>query len=117
MTPTTWTNGHVTVRLSQLETGVWHVETTNGSGSVIEAWSKSYGAEDTARSAARHTATAFREWGTARAIAAEDVRLRLRVRDLLNARRDTRRELAETEAAIDAIADLNLWGQLALIAA
>jgi hypothetical protein len=114
-TPLAWTNGHVTVRLYQLETGVWRVETTQGH--VVEAWSHSYPTEAVARSAARHAATAFREWGTPRAIEVEDERLRLIVRDLLNLRRDTRRELGDVEAAIDALEDLNTWGALALIAA
>jgi hypothetical protein len=113
--PIAWTNGHVTVRLYQLETGVWRVETTQGH--VVEAWTHSYPTEAVARSAARHAATAFRQWGTPRAIEVEDERLRFRVRNLLNSRLDTRQQLADTEAAIDAIADLNLWGQTALIAA
>jgi hypothetical protein len=115
--PLAWTNGHVTVNLAQLESGVWHVQTTVSSGFVLEAWSHSYPNEDTARSAARHAATAFRQWGTPKAVADEDARLRFVVRDLLNSRLDTRQQMADTEASISAIEDLNSWGTLALIAA
>lgn len=114
--PLAWTNCNVTVTLTQLETGVWRVQTTLG-GFVLDAWSRSYGDETTARSAARHVACAARQWKTIRNIEAEDERLRFKVRDLLNSRRDTRQQLADTEAALAAIADLNLWGQTALIAA
>lgn len=69
MTPTkaplTWTNGPVTVTLTQLETGVWRVQTTAG-GFVLDAWSHSYLDESAARSAARHVACAFDQWKTIR---------------------------------------------------
>lgn len=66
--PLAWTNGHVTVRLAQLETGVWHVQTTNMSGFVLDAWSRSWATEDLARYAASHVAHAFKTYGTVQVI-------------------------------------------------
>lgn len=108
--PLAWTNGNVTVRLAQLETGVWRVETTNTSGLVLEAWSRSWQTEDMARYAASHVAHAFKTYGTERSIE----RLRdEQVAILAEQERRTARRMhnaavvAEATRILDQIADLN----------
>jgi hypothetical protein len=108
--PLAWTNGNVTVRLSHLESGVWHVETTSTSGFVLDQWSKSWQTEDMARYAATHVANAFRTYGTAHAI--ERLRDEM-VAVLAKQDRRTARHMhdpevvAEATAILDSIADLD----------
>lgn len=75
----------------------------------LDDWSKSYPTETEARSAARHVALAFREWGCEAAISARRNALRFRVRDILNSRRRSPKlldELELAEAELDALMTL-----------
>ena len=113
--PLAWTNGNVTVRLAQLETGVWRVETTNTSGLVLDQWSKSWATEEMARYAASHVAHAFKTYGSLQAI--EQLRTET-VAVLAEQERRTARRMhnpavmAEATRILDSIATLN---ELALI--
>jgi hypothetical protein len=108
--PLAWTNGTVTVRLAQLETGVWHVETTSTSGFVLDQWSRSWQTEDMARYAASHVAHAFKRYGTVRAIERlrDEMVAVLAEQDRRTARRmHNPQVVAEATAILDSIADLD----------
>lgn len=83
----------------------WVVTTMVGTGR-LDDWSRAYATEAEARSAARHVAKAFDACGTDMAIAARREELTSRVRDVLDPRRGTRRELLAAGRALATVATL-----------
>ena len=86
------------VTLQHVRAGVYAVTTMAGPRR-LDDWSKSYATEIEARSAARHVALTFREWGCEAAISARRNALTFRVRDILNSRRRSPKLLDELELA------------------
>lgn len=108
-TPAAKQAGDMIVTLSEVRPGVWRVETTNSSGFVVDAWSRSYSDLDMARMAATHAWLAFREFGNDATIDRLDRETRA---ILAEQDRRTRRGMhnpavvAEATALLDRIANL-----------
>lgn len=110
---------YVTVTLAQLETGVWRVETVQGS--ALDAWSRSYAERDVAVGEFARVAAAFRRHGTvegidrrwnelASAYAVEIDRMKRRMHSVTKMR--------ALSVELEALADLNVpTGTAALAAA
>lgn len=98
--------GNAMITLAVTECGTYAVTTMIGTDRCDD-FSRIYATEGAARSAARHTAVAFREHGTDVAIETRRHALTFAVRDALNSRRSNATiKLADAEAALDAIATL-----------
>jgi hypothetical protein len=100
--------GATAIQVTQMETGVWRVQTTTG-GRVVEAWTMSYAERGTAAREWRRVAAALRTHGSVEAIERRAHALRFEVRDLLNARRLNRTRLAAVERELDLLADLQTY--------
>jgi len=98
--------GSVNVRVHLTDTGLYRVETTDSRG-VLDDWTRTLPNRAEAVAAFTHVRAAFEVHGTAQAVEARHKALTFKVRDLLNARRDTTRELAAIEAELDSIATLS----------
>ncbi len=96
----------VIIILTHVRPGVYNV-TTMGGPRRLDDWSRSYATEIEARSAARHVALAFKEWGCEAAINAARHGIEAKRYRALNSRASwAQRVLVETGAALDAIATL-----------
>lgn len=114
-TPFRWSNGHVSVRLHRVLPAGFRVETTNTTGFVIVAWTKSYADRDEAVNAYDHTCAVFAEYGSPQAVETLDRETRgiLAEQERRTARRmHNPQVMAEATRILDSIADLN---ELALI--
>lgn len=102
--------GNATIILQCVRIGAAYAVHTNIGWERSDDWSRSYASEAEARSAARHVALAFREWGRDVMIEVRRARLNAALPTVLRGRTVTisgvRMNLAEVEAALDAIATL-----------
>src|SRR5690348_16157594 len=97
----------IMITLQRVRAGVFHVLTMAGPRR-LDDWSRSYGTEIEARSAARHVALLLRDWGCEAAIYAARKGVEARRYDALLHDRASwaKRVLPETEAQLDAMMTL-----------
>lgn len=96
------------VSMQRIHAGTFHVMTMAGPHR-LDHWTRSYATEIEARSAARHVALAFQQWGCEAAVNARRNALEFKMRDLLNSRRPSRnveQTIAEVSAELDTLATL-----------
>jgi hypothetical protein len=102
--------GNAMITLQCVRPGAAYTVSTVIGAHRNDDWSRSYTSEIEARSAARHVALAFREWGRDVMIEVRRARLNAALPTVLRGRTVTisgvRMNLAEVEAALDAIATL-----------